>query len=70
MGKAAKNTVRIFVAGMGTILSVSPSIAVERSSSTPSQRLANATNRVGGYFVSALAKDPKVNSERKKQKAA
>lgn len=53
----AKNTSKLktagcFVAGMGTILSVSPVVGVERTnrSGIASERLANATVRVGTYF--------------------
>lgn len=70
MTNNVKKKARLLIAGMGTVLTVAPSVAIERMTVTPSHRLANATNRVGMYFRAVMAKDVAETSERKKPKAA
>lgn len=63
MGKA-----KLFVAGMGTVLSVAPSIVVASPNTTNAERLAYATNRVGQHFVNVLTRQGSREQKEAKQK--
>lgn len=60
---------KLFVAGMGTVLSFAPGVVVASSATTSAERLANATNRVGQHFSNVLTGQTRREQEEAKERA-
>lgn len=67
--KKIDNKARLFVAGMGTVLTVVPVTHISCVTASSSERVANATTRVGTYFSSVLHKQEQRKREQNGQEA-